>query len=358
MDIKTINRTLGLEGDDAVLQGLRDPHGMASTGFRTLQEFTRLLGIPVHQLLVCSDGTITGHLFSFPMKFRFRGDVVEGVSGMDLFVCEEYRKYGHGMVLLDDFFNALRKRVFEAYGISKMADPLYKFCGATTVPVPELSMPVRSRIKLMLAAGGRFRLLSPMVDVFLWCYRMYLKTMIAPIGKFSWRELKEIPAEVDEIVFADKHPYAEWHDVQYLQALKDCAAASNRRFVGAYRGDELVGFYLTEAKARQITVNGKHVTNKVGRVLEWGTRDDKGLPEKLLILHALLQFKGGVDSACVHIVEPEVVDFLQNTCKLKIKAHCNWGIKIGDESPCAEMPGIKDISNWRVRTSMGDVGLY
>ena len=358
MDIKIIDRTLEQSESDAALQGLRDPHGVAGRRFPTLHRFCKLMGIPVNQRLVCSNDTISGHLFSFPMRLRCQGDVVEGVSGMDLFVCEEYRKYGDGIILLEDFFNALRKQVLVAYGLSGMAEPLYRFCKAKTAQVPNLSMPVRSRVKLLVAAGGRFRLLSPLVDVYLRCYRMYLKTKLAPIAKYGWRELKEIPVEVEEIVYSDKHPYAELHDARYLQALKDCDSSSNRRFIGAYRGDEMVGFYLTEERTRTITVNGKPVINKVGRVLEWGTKDEAGLPEGLLLLRALLQFKGGVDSACVHVMEPDTVAFLQNTCKLRIKSHFNWGIKVGAESPCADLPGIQDITNWRVRTSMGDVGLY
>lgn len=358
MDIKIISRTLGKEDKEGTLRDLHDPHKMTPLFFRTLERFAELMEIPVNQILVCCDNTVAGHLFAFPMRLRCRGNEVEGVSGMDLFVCEEYRKYGHGIILLEEFFETTKAQVFEAYGISEMAEPLYKFCGSTTAQVSELNLSVRSRLKLMLACGGWLRFLSPVVDVLLWCYRLYLGRKLSPVTPYNWRELEKIPTEVNEIVFADKHPYAELHDARYLQALKDCDTSSNRRFTGVYQGEEMLGFYLTEEKKRRISVNGKPAVHKAGRVLEWGTKDEARLPEKLLLLHALLQFKGRVDSASVHVMEPDVVDFLKNTCKMRLKMRHNWGIKIGSESPCAELPGINDISNWRVRTSMGDVGLY
>lgn len=358
-----LRRTLDDVADSVLPEGAVDEEQLAALPGHTLncfrhnpygrREFT-------WQYLPLLGDEVVGHLGLFPIRLRCGEQMIDAISGSDLYVSPKSRKYGVGINLMEDFFSDIDNDIFVAHGISSMAEPLYKYCGTSIGKVKQLTMLMRSAVKLRFVAKGRLRVLAPFVDAALWAYRLLLSGKLKPLRKFRVVECAEVPQEVDAVLMADKHPYAEWHGHEYLQWIKDFPiykAASGRKFHAMYDGDEMIGFFLTEEGVESVQHEGKRLDIKRGVVLEWGSKDEKRLPEHLLVLQALLYFRGRVHTATLHAHGEPLLSFLPQTCKMRISREFNWGIKVGEQSPYAADKEIRNMNNWRIRTAMGDVGL-
>lgn len=315
----------------------------------------------VWQYLSLLGSKIVGHLGLFPIHLRCEGELVDATSGSDLFISEQSRKFGVGINLMEDFFSDMEKEIFVAYGISSMAEPLYRFMGTTIGKVKVLTMLIRSDAKLKFVANGRLQSLAPLVDIGLKAYRIFLNFKLSRIKKtLRIEECAEIPVEVDSILQADRHPYAEWHGHEYLQWLKDYPIykpVGSRKFFALYHQDEMVGFFMTDEFVENVKHRDKHIQIRRGVVLEWGSKSEESLPENLLVLMALLHFGNRVHTSVLHAHDAPLVDFLTRIGKMRVSSTYNWGLKVGSLSPFVQDKAMLNMDNWRIRTAMGDVGL-
>lgn len=162
----------------------------------------------VSQYLPVLGNAIVGHLGLFPIQLRCHGNQISAISGSDLYISPHSRKYGVGINLMEDFFTDIEDQIFVAHGISAMAEPLYKFYGTSIGKVKVLTMLIRSRAKLRFIAHGRLLFLSPVLDLALSMFRLFLRQYLKKLKHLKMEECHEIPSDVDSILRSNTHPYA------------------------------------------------------------------------------------------------------------------------------------------------------
>lgn len=305
------------------------------------------------------DGLICGRQMFFPTKVKVGEKIVEAQSGSSLQTVEEYRQYAVGMDMINYPIKTKEYPIIIYGGISTMIKPIYKALRFHLFEIPSYWQPRNSQF-LLQYIGIKGLLLKILTA----CCNLILKPIIGIINsrikykykRYNVNKLDVVPQWVDDIIFKDSHKYAEVHDRNWMQWTLDNNFFSKEYESQSFyeiteKGQKLGFFMINERNSNQAEHNIDSVI--FGSVYEWGSFNEKILPEEVIHQIAFTKFSKHVDIAISASNNNSFSKVMRNMFAFK---HGNASVVVKDLSKAYK--DIGDIDNWRLRMGYCDTPFY
>lgn len=302
------------------------------------------------ELVGLHDGVEAGREVMIPIAIHAKGKVYPAVAGANLFVDPTHRKSNLGMLLPEAMRTASPSGVAVAGAVSRLAQPVYEFLGFAKFKMPRHAIPLHGRRHFGLLVGMAIAV-----------YR----TVLTGIAAFKARGLKVEPVhaddgatlrEVADLIAADRHPYGEVHDADWLQRhMRESFTGEHPlEMVAARRKGRLVGFAMTKVRRRETLRNLKDVRH--GMVVEWQFAADAEGVGGWLLVKVALGLRDRADLVEIATDDKGVQKLLRRLGWRPVDYE-NFMIGTAETSPLAGDGEMRKPENWRLRPAMGDNGL-
>lgn len=309
----------------------------------------------VAQIIALDDNEVIGASMYFNNFLRLHGKIVPCQGGSYLYSREEYRKHNIGA---DLFFMGcnLQKDVCFA-GISQMALPLYKAMRFTTFFFPRMIYLKHSRSVIHSLLKTESVLTYPLImiaDLGLALHRLSL-TVYSKVkyNQYVVEETNDIPDDVERIILEDKHPFAEYHDRNWLEwslkySFKSHPMYKKKLFIIKKNG-KIVGFFIAKYEFFEQASSRGFKNVYLGSVMEWGIDNEETLTEADLYLLAIRTFPNEIDGIQVATSNENTKRLLKRCLFIQV-GEANMSVKIRTMKDSR----LKDINNWRIRIAASD----
>lgn len=359
-----IKRTFG-ELKAGVMPDAVDPHRIMSSLGPKMRE--AVLNNPsgykdddVCQLLALDGKTVVGATNPYPGRLYVKGEIVPILNGSYLFAHENYRKDNVGGELFyrETNLHPLKNTLFA--GISQMALPLYHALKYTVFEFPRLIYLRRSKSvvqSIMHSEAGWTKPIIWATDLILYSHRVILHFFTSlRLGKYSVKEIKDTPQEVESIVLSEGKSYMELHDRAWFNwslnySISEDERTKKRLYI-VRNDDRIEGFFLIKQEFFEQASSRGFKNVYLGSVMEWGITPDSHLTEKDLTMLSLSCFDKDVDGIQYASTDMKTIKKLK-WCLFVQVGSANIGFRLRSIKDVS----IKDINNWRIRLAASDTVL-
>ena len=347
--------------------GLKDPYGVIAL---TEEKRSAFLHNPfaadrgMHcQAIGVKDGVAIGGEINFPLYWSVRGELFRVLYGSTTFVAKEYRKTALGLRFPDYKKEICSFDITGGAGCSQLMLRMLRYYKEPVFLMPRMIMLFKSRAVVEKRLQGLvLSLVADCVDLGLLVYWMVIRIL----SRFKLRGyfFETVTAtdigslqQVADLISADKHPYAELHDVRWLKwhLTESFTKDGPMTLTLVKRNGVLVAFYMTKIRFHeQASVRGFRNV-RLGSIMEWQVLPCKENILPWVLMNASYSLKGKVDAVEVVAADEHVKCFLRL---------CGWQ-HVGDSNftfhiysgPLKDDAEILRKENWRLRPAMGDAGL-
>ena len=302
------------------------------------------------ELVGLHDGVEAGREVMLPLAIRAKGRTYPVVAGANLFVDPAHRKSNLGLLLPEAMRSASPSGVAVAAAVSRLAQPVYEFLGFAKFKMPRHAVPLHGRRHFGIWVGmavAVYRSLLAAVTAF--------KTHGLTFASVDSADEETIRA-VAELIAADRHPYCEVHDAQWLRRqMSESFTGEHPLEMMAVRKDgRLVGFGMTKVRRRETLRNLKDVRH--GMVVEWQFVEEVQALSGWLLVKAALGLRDRADLVEI-ATDDERVGTLLRRLGWRSVDYENFMIGTTESSPLAGDSEMRKPENWRLRPAMGDNGV-
>ena len=302
------------------------------------------------ELVGLHDGVEAGREVMIPVAIRAKGQVYPAVAGANLFVDPAHRKSNLGMLLPEAMRAASPSGVAVAGAVSRLAQPVYEFLGFAKFKMPRHAIPLHGR-----------RHFGWLIGMAVAVYR----TLLTAVAAIRTRGLKIEPVAVDDektiravadLIAADRHPYGEVHDADWLRRhMRESFTGEHPLEMAAVRRKgRLVGFAMTKVRRRETLRNLRDVRH--GMVVEWQFAAEAERAGGWLLVRSALGLRDRADLVEI-ATDDEGVQKLLKRLGWRPVDYENFMIGMTETSPLADDGELRNPENWRLRPAMGDNGL-
>lgn len=363
-NIRFIERTFG-ELEKGIVPDVKDPYNiMSSLGMKmreaVLNNPSGYREYEVCQILALDGNVVVGTINPFSGRLKLNEETVPVQNGSHLFAHEDYRKDNVG----GELFLRLTtlhptKNNFYA-GISQMALPIYRALKYTIFEFPRLIYLRKSKSVVQALLHSESRWTKPVIwlaDTCLWIHRSLMcSTIKFMLREYEVEEVKEVPKEIEEIVFEDDHPFMELHDKDWFEwnlsySFSEDERTKRRLYIIHHKG-VVEGFFLIKQEFFEQASSRGFKNVYLGSLMEWGILKSSKLQEKDIVLLSLTCYDKIVDGVQYASVDQHTICQLKHRLFVQI-GNANLGFKIRTFKDDA----IKNIDNWRIRLAGGDTVL-
>lgn len=320
------------------------------------QEIVQVLGIVGNE--------IGGMVYNYPLKIKVNNTVYRASTGSYLVVYKPYRKIDSLGIELTENGYLQKSALFIAGGVSKDGIKVHKFFGSKEFILPRYLLLYKSRSVLMakLKLKGVLLTLSCFfVDLILSLRKIVLKIYSRIIlFNFSIEEVSDIPNEIEDIISNNPYKFQELHNNKWFEwALKnkfgDDTHFKKHFFVVKNNSNCIIAFFMTSEKHYDAIKEFKNLY--VGSVIEWETGDSKILPEKMLLLLAMMSFSKRIDVVECASTNKFSMKFFKKIGMLHVGQR-NMIVRTIPKKVSEAFEGYDKIDNWRIRPAVGDTMMY
>lgn len=339
----------------------RDPYNIASSLCKSMKE--AVLNNPsgykedeTCQILALDDDVVVGCTNPYSGRIYIDKEVLPTQSGSYLFSHEDYRKDNVGGELFLRIANLPPSKNCFFSGISQMAIGLYRVLKFTIFEFPRMIYLRKSRSVIQSILKTDSPIIYPIIwgaDACLAIHRWILKISNKESRHgYEVVESKTVPQEVEDIILNDPHPFAEYHNKEWLEWNLNYSLTDEPRIKKLFlikKNNVIEAFFVTKQQFFEQASSRGFKNIYLGSVMEWGISPDSQLTEKDINLIAIHHFDRNIDGIQVATTD----ELLAKTLKryLFVPIGCaNVGVRLKS----IKDPRIKDINNWRLRVAGSD----
>lgn len=318
----------------------------------------------VVQALSIVNNEIVGNIFYFPSKIKVNNNEYKACSASSLFVSPSFRKYATmGFELLENGYNQ-NSSFFVIGGVTKDAVQMNAFYGAKEFTMPRYLLLKRSKTILkakLKLEGALLNSVCNIVDQILsfqsFVLRMFIKIRLS---NFTVEEVSDIPIDISDLQSNNSYKFQEFHDRRWFEwALNnkfyDEDGFKKHFFVVKNKSNSMIAFFMiNERNHEKISI---YENVYVGSVIEWETKDEKILSEKMLSLLALMSFGKHIDVVEFATTNQSSINLFKRIGMRQIGRR-NMMVKIMNKKVSELFKGYDKIENWRLRPAIGDTMMY
>ena len=314
----------------------------------------------VCQILALDGDVVVGATNPFSGRLIINGEVVSCQNGSYLYSHDDYRKDNVGGELFLRITNLHPTKNCFFVGISQMAIGLYKALKYSLFEFPRLIYLRKSRSvvqSILHSEAAWTKPLIGLVDAGLWLHRRFIKVHNSFFYRgYSIENVGDCPADVEQIVINDKHPYKELHDKAWFDWNLHYSISEDertlRRLYVIKKNGKVEAFFLIKQEFFEKASSRGFKNVYLGSVMEWGIASESQLTEKDIVLMSLNSFDNNVDGIQYATTEHTIAKQLKKWLFVGI-GDANTGVRIRSINDNT----LKDINNWRLRLGGSDTVL-
>lgn len=338
-----------------------DPYNIASSLCEAMKE--AVLHNPsgyqdeeVCQILALDNDVVVGCTNPYSGRIYIDREVMPVQNGSYLFSHEDYRKDNVGGELFLKLANLHHTNNCYFSGISQMAIGLYRVLKFTLFEFPRMIYLRKSRSVIQSIFKTETKLITPLIwiaDTCLALHRNILKCL-SKEGRNGYEVIESnvVPQEVEDIILNDPHPFAEYHNKQWLEWSLNYSLTDEPRVKKLFlikKHGKIQAFFITKQQFFE-QASGRGFKNVyLGSIMEWGISIGSELTEKDINLIAIHHFDSNIDGIQMATTDKSLASTLKKFLFFPIGS-ANVGIRMKS----IKDPRIKDIKNWRLRIAGGD----
>lgn len=333
-----------------------DPHSIASSLCESMK--TAILNNPsgyredeVCQILALDGDIVVGCTNPYSGRIFINKEILPVQSGSYLFSHEDYRKENVGGELFMRIATLHPSKNCYFSGISQMAIGLYRALKFTLFEFPRLIYLRRSRSVIQSILKTDSKIICPII----WCadlclaLHFFILKFTCKEGKngYSVIESKVVPQEVEDIILNDPHPYAEYHNKEWLEWNLHYSFTDEPRVKKLFlikRNDKVEAFFITKQQFFETASSRGFKNVYLGSIMEWGITNGSALTEKDINLIAIHHFDQNVDGIQVATTDTSLAKTLKKYLFVPIGT-ANVGIRMQSIKDSS----LKEMKNWRLR---------
>ncbi|MDR0940073.1 MAG: hypothetical protein LBN29_12145 [Mediterranea sp.] len=314
----------------------------------------------VCQILAIVNGDVAGCVNCFSSRLSINGIEYHAQSASNLYVQDDYRKFGLGAELLMYIKDLHPTKNVIVAGISQMALPMYRILKYKLLKMPRYIFLRKSRcaVQSVLKNEGKATkatfAITVVLDGLLWIHR----SLLALFTKFRNRSITveraiAIPDNISEMSANDGSSFMEVHDKKWFEWSLNYTLSMDSRnkkdFFLIRKKDKVIGFFMTKIEYNEAAGGGKFKDIYLGSVMEWGVLPDVQLSELDIQLLAIQSFPNDIDGVQIASANDKVQKKLRRLGLFHV-----GDTYMGFRFQTNKVDGIDDIHKWRMRLATGD----
>lgn len=317
----------------------------------------------VFQILCVYNNIIVGTEIHYPITLLINSQKYKSVTGHSLYVNPNYRGQGIGSKITDYRLNYSKSNSLLLCNASQMQIPILKRLGAHIFYMHRLILLHRSYSVIENKTNKiSAKLLSPIIDNILKLqFKILLRNKRKLLKKgFHLKKVNIIPKEIENILNADKHPFKEFHDVDWFQWIMKNSLINNdngnKSFYIIYNEDRPVAFFMTKQRFYEKASHRGFKNLTLGSVLEWASIDENLISNNEVALLAITSFDKNVDAVELCCDTEEMSSYFKSRGLVQV-GNGNVVFRYRPNSVFSTIKDIGEQNKWRLRPAMGDNAL-
>ena len=349
---KQVNNSYNIDNDDFGIGAYA--LGKASKKAFLANPFLKSMDIP---MLVIGrvDGIVGGRAMQYPVLLKAGSDIVTCCSGSSLEVRKEFRHLNLALDIIMDPITNKRGETLLYADFSNDGLNVYKALRFNMFSLRKWMQPNRIGflMEMMGVHGFLSKVTSILINPILSIMLKLTKLVFGNVDKsLKIEKVTKVPVWVDDIVLNDGHKYTEVHDHKWLQWNLDNMFHDERENTNSFyivsKNSEEIGFFMT--KERRSSIQSRNIDSiLIGKIVEWGTKDEKLLSELELYKLAFSTFSKRVDIIEAYTNEQDTIRGLK---RLLFFGHGKHYIAFKDLTK--KYKDAKDPNLWRLRFGYSD----